>query len=276
MKQFLVFYLYLAATLVSTSTVSTWRNTNEINLKSTFGGRIIGGTQAQAGQFPYVAVVNVTTATSKIFCGGALLGDQWIVTAGQCVDQAISFTIQLGSNSLVEDDPNRQVLSTSTYVLHPGYNPETLDNDIGLIKLRMPVEFTDYIKPVYSVPVSNTPARWNVLALGWGQINDDDGQLSHDLNWVSLATLTNEECRMTYGNQITDNMLCVDGNYNEGACVGDTGSPLVYLIKFGNALLQGVSSFVSGRGCESTDPSGYTRVFAYADWITNITGVQPR
>jgi secreted trypsin-like serine protease len=56
-------------------------------LKSTFGGRIIGGTQAQAGQFPYVAVVNVTTATSKIFCGGALLGDQWIVTAGQCVDQ---------------------------------------------------------------------------------------------------------------------------------------------------------------------------------------------
>jgi secreted trypsin-like serine protease len=57
---------------------------------------------------------------------------------------------------------------------------------------------------------------------------------------------------------------------------GDTGSPLVYLIKFGNALLQGVSSFVSGRGCESTDPSGYTRVFAYADWIINITGVQPR
>jgi secreted trypsin-like serine protease len=52
-----------------------------------FEGRIIGGTKAQAGQFPYVAVVNVTTATSKIFCGGALLGDQWIVTAGQCVDQ---------------------------------------------------------------------------------------------------------------------------------------------------------------------------------------------
>lgn len=34
--------------------------------------------------------------------------------------------------------------------------------------------------------------------------------------------------------------------------------------------LVGVASFVSGNGCESTDPSGYTRVFPYQDWIRSV------
>ena len=52
------------------------------------------------------------------------------------------FTIQLGSNYLSAEDPNRLELATSSYVLHPDFNPNTLENDIGLIQLRIPIEFT--------------------------------------------------------------------------------------------------------------------------------------
>ncbi|XP_063913622.1 brachyurin-like [Zophobas morio] len=238
--------------------------------------RIIGGREANAGQFPYIAAIHVTTDTSKFFCGGALHGNEWIITAAQCVDQAISFTIQLASINLNGDDENKLILSSSTYVIHPDYNPNTLDSDIGLIKLRLPIEFTDYIIPIYNVPVANTPPNWTVLSIGWGQIADNDPELVENLRWVGLTSITNDECKITYGSQISDNMLCAAGNYNEGTCVGDTGSPLVYLLKFGHAQLVGVASFVSGNGCETVDPSGYTRVFPFSDWITNITGVPPK
>ena len=56
--------------------------------------------------------------------------------------RATLFTIQLGSNTLTEDDPNRVTVATSEYALHPEFNPTTLENDVGLIKLRLPVEFT--------------------------------------------------------------------------------------------------------------------------------------
>lgn len=38
------------------------------------------------------------------------------------------------------------------------------------------------------------------------------------LNRVTLTVLTNEECRLTFGNQVLDTMVCVDGMYNQGTC----------------------------------------------------------
>lgn len=50
------------------------------------GGRIIGGEPARAGQFPFAAAVYSTTVDGTFFCGGTLLTEQWVLTAGQCVD----------------------------------------------------------------------------------------------------------------------------------------------------------------------------------------------
>jgi hypothetical protein len=55
--------------------------------------------------------------------------------------RAISFTIHLGSNHLEQNDPNKIIVATSDYELHPDFNPDTLENDVGLIKLRQPVMY---------------------------------------------------------------------------------------------------------------------------------------
>lgn len=53
------------------------------------------------------------------------------------------FTIYLGTNNLKDlDNPNSLKLATDEYVLHPNYNPDTFENDVGLIKLRMAITFT--------------------------------------------------------------------------------------------------------------------------------------
>jgi secreted trypsin-like serine protease len=48
--------------------------------------RIIGGDLADAGQFPFSAAIYKSTPDGTFFCGGTLLNQEWILTAGQCVD----------------------------------------------------------------------------------------------------------------------------------------------------------------------------------------------
>lgn len=51
-------------------------------------------------------------------------------------------TISLGSATLEDEDPNRLTVATSTYFIHPDYDPSTLNNDIGIIEFRIPITLT--------------------------------------------------------------------------------------------------------------------------------------
>ncbi|KAJ3656360.1 hypothetical protein Zmor_015443 [Zophobas morio] len=245
--------------------------TNNLNNSTKIGPttRIIGGIGAPASRFPYSAAIYQTTADGTYFCGGALINDQWVLTAGHCVANSIEFIVQLGSVKLREADPNRLLLSTDIYVVHPDYNPNTLENDIGLIKFRLPITFTDYIQPV-PFASNNFDTSAPGIAIGWGQRSDSDPNLVEHLQYVYLASISNVECTAIFGQQIKDSMLCVDGNYNQGFCLGDTGGPLVQHAASGGEEHVGIASFISQNGCESTDPSGYTRTFFYHDWIENV------
>ena len=53
------------------------------------GGRsaqLIGGYIARNGEFPY-QVALVEGGTTKLFCGGSILNDWWILTAAHCVSK---------------------------------------------------------------------------------------------------------------------------------------------------------------------------------------------
>lgn len=44
------------------------------------------------------------------------------------------------------------------------------------------------------------------------------GELSDGLNYVTVVVISNNECKITYGNQIGEYTICTSGNYNEGTC----------------------------------------------------------
>ncbi|XP_063913753.1 brachyurin-like [Zophobas morio] len=236
------------------------------------GSRIIGGQTAFAGQFPFLAALNIHTSDGLYFCGGALLTTSWLATSGHCLDGAILINVQLGSNSLDPNDSNLLKLTTDSYLIHPEYDPLTLANDIGLVEFRLPITYTDYIKPINMLPGAPLSDRSPLITMGWGQISDEDAGLQNRIQYVSVVTLPNAECKLVYGNQIFDTMVCAEGNYNEGTCYGDTGGPLIQYVSRGQVMLVAISSFISQNGCESTDPSGYTRTFDYTAWIRNNTG----
>ncbi|XP_068897256.1 brachyurin-like isoform X3 [Tenebrio molitor] len=236
--------------------------------------RIVGGQVASPGQFPWQAAIYKYTADGRYFCGGSLYNEQWILTAAQCVIDATEFSIQLGSNQLNSTDNNRVVLSATTYYVNPLFDPTvSLAHDVGMIKLPSPVTVNDYIQPVKMLEsMSPIYKGVSVETAGWGQTSDSS-DLINDLNYVQLKIIANSECQSYYGSQFFGSMTCTEGsNYNEGFCFGDVGGALLGTAPVGDHTIQvGVSSFISQNGCESLDPTGYTRTDAYFQWMHNIS-----
>ena len=45
--------------------------------------KIVGGEEATPHQYPWMAALFID---DKWFCGGSLISDQWVMTAGHCAD----------------------------------------------------------------------------------------------------------------------------------------------------------------------------------------------
>ncbi|KAJ3656372.1 hypothetical protein Zmor_015455 [Zophobas morio] len=254
--------------LISAIFLPTWTKSKSLT------PRVIGGDHAFAGQIPYIAAIYKQTNDGNYFCGGALMNNQWILTSGNCVYEAVLFTIYLGTINLKDVDANSLRLATDIYVIHPDFNPDTLENDIGLIQLRIPITFTDYIKPVNQLPTYELqPNTGGLMSMGWGQTSDEDTGIEDELQFVYLLPISNDECKLFYGNQVKDSMVCVGGNFNEGFCHGDNGIPLVRYSNGPRTTHMGIASFISQNGCDTPEPSGYTRTYTYVDWIRNVTDI---
>lgn len=61
---------------------------------------------------------------------------------------------------------------------------------------------------------------------------------------------------------VNKNVICTKNPFGKGACIGDSGAPLV---SSANNTLVGIVSW--SVGCAEGHPDVYTRVYSYRDWI---------
>ncbi|XP_063907354.1 brachyurin-like [Zophobas morio] len=246
-----------------------------LDKKTIKNARIIGGQVASPGQFPWQVAIYKNTTDGRFFCGGAIINEQWILTAAQCVYAATQLTIQLGSNQLQGSDDGRVTITSSTYFYEPRFDPTLgVAHDIALIKIEEPLTFTDYVQPIGWAYIGRLYPGKVVTASGWGQVSDADSTLENDLSYVEMTVFDQIECQAYYGSQLEDTMICTVGTTNQGTCYGDIGGVLVtkaldWLGDFTVAVA--ISSWMSQNGCESSDPKGFTRIDAYISWIVNTT-----
>lgn len=236
--------------------------------------RIVGGQETGINEWPWQAGMRFMK-TGDIFCGASLIDDRWLVTAAHCVEQFQKEEIYV---SLGEHDKNQisessftQHIAIDKIIMHENYDPNTVDNDIAVIRLSGPVTFNDGIRPV-CLPfkfASNDFSGESGTVTGWGQLTFN-GEVSNVLQEVELPILTTAECQQydIVAGSITENMLCT---YSLGldACKGDSGGPL-HWGKDGRQYLIGLVSF--GQGCADKDSPGvYTKVTNYLQWIQKKT-----
>ncbi|KAJ8719666.1 hypothetical protein PYW08_011841 [Mythimna loreyi] len=237
--------------------------------------RIVGGSASSLGQFPYQAGLLINFILNRQgACGGSLLNARRVLTAAHCwfdgITQARSLTVVLGSIRLFSGGTR---LDSSTVVMHPNWDVSRIRNDVAVISLPSSVSFTNTIAPI-ALPsgneLNNQFAGATAVASGFGRTRDgEDLSVNQFLSHVSLPVISNAVCRQAtilFQILIHATNVCTSGAGGRGTCQGDSGGPLV-VNSNGRNILIGVTSFGTGRGCQSGDPAAYARVTSYVSWI---------
>lgn len=90
-----------------------------------FDTRIVGGNEARQGQYPWqVSLQWGWLFGYSHFCGGAILSDQWIVTAGHCVLAVPSygdFIVKAGKHNLKLVESTEQSIAVERTFVHEKY-----------------------------------------------------------------------------------------------------------------------------------------------------------
>ncbi|XP_053661837.1 chymotrypsin-2-like [Anopheles marshallii] len=225
-------------------------------LDDTYDSRVVGGEAAKNGSAPYQVSLQVFDSGHN--CGGSLLNDRWVLTAAHCLVgyDPTNLKVLAGTNSLMEGGV---MLMADKFFLHNYASPEFI-NDIALIRLEQPVQFTELIQSIeYSEKV--VPANVSVRLTGWGRTGVN-GPVPTLLQSLNVITLSNEDCKAKslYPEHVDVGHLCTLTKAGEGACNGDSGGPLVY-----EGMLVGVVNF--GVPCGFGYPDGFARVSYYHNWV---------
>ncbi len=244
--------------------------------------RIVGGQEADPGEWPW-QVALITPGRNPYegqFCGGSMIEPGWVLTAAHCVDHEDEGRVDVAAGifDLRVPEAGFERRSVAEIIVHPGWNPNTNDNDMALLRLSSPIPFrgaSGGMLPITGIqlpsPTVGALVGENATVTGWGntlgQPNPGGTSYPDRLHEVSVPVISNADCNQSYGD-ITDNMLCAgvpQGGID--SCQGDSGGPLVYFNDAAGRWEQaGVVSF--GTGCAAPGfPGVYARVSRYISWI---------
>ncbi|XP_028167274.1 uncharacterized protein LOC114357723 isoform X2 [Ostrinia furnacalis] len=241
--------------------------------------------ESEFGEYPWQAAILKKDPKESVYvCGGTLIDANHIMTAAHCIKSYKGFELRI---RLGEWDVNRDVeffpyieRDVVSVHVHPLYYAGTLDNDLAILKMDHPVEWTKYphISPACLPDKYTDYAGQRCWTTGWGKdAFGDYGKYQNVLKEVDVPILSHGQCqqqlkqtRLGYNYELNQGFLCAGGEEGKDACKGDGGGPLV-CERGGTWQLVGVVSW--GIGCGQPGvPGVYVKVAHYLDWISQITG----
>ncbi|KAJ1963357.1 hypothetical protein GGI12_002099 [Dipsacomyces acuminosporus] len=278
MKLFLIYALNLAC---SASAMIIPRNTTG-TVDSV--DRIIGGTATKEGEHPYIVSVEMLLSGSKGLCGGTLIGDRMVVTAGHCMYDSQSSGALEPQNVIVglgSNNRNRQTRIRAQAVhLHPQFDPVNIANDIAIIILEQSSSGRSNTATI-SVYSGSLPERTRLTALGWGQTKTTPGvvSVSSVLMRTDIIVGMQGECQQYLSSYVSSDgpQICTQNRLLPGddTCQGDSGTGVV-ISSGGRYYLAGLTSYGSNLAgdptCALNDGFAiYTHIYYHMGFINSVS-----
>ncbi|XP_063247871.1 serine protease 55-like [Prinia subflava] len=228
----------------------------------TTGKRIGAGTDVQPGEFPWLVSIQ---SHGKHICGGTIISALWILTAAHCFAEQLppDLTVAVGG---VDLNLPLEEHSPDSLILHEEFNRTSLQNDIALILLSNPIEFSEEKIPVCLPFVCDMDVWQHCWAAGL----ENTSAASHVLQKTQTKLISREKC-LEQIPHLVESVMCAEAEQGGGGggCQVDSGGPLV--CSSWNTMKWFQVGVISGG-----KPSHriLTPVYSYHDWIEKETAIR--
>ncbi|CAH0717979.1 unnamed protein product, partial [Brenthis ino] len=227
--------------------------------------------------YPYTVSIRLH---SKHWCGGAIVGNQWVISAAQCFDYVTEEEVTVRMGSVFRDSGGR-IVSVIDIQRHPRYRTDQYypEHNLALIKLGIPILRNNRVQPV-ALPQADAnvpPLFGEVVVTGYGSVIT--GQIREGVNQELRRMIVKEvprpECRVVYGNEYQiqhDHMCLLSVVQGIALCAGDTGDPAVHFsgIDRGGTLF-GIALFSGTEECAyKSKPGIFAKVSYSRAWIDKV------
>jgi hypothetical protein len=167
------------------------------------GGRILGGTDAPLGRFPWQGAIRCV-AQGALFCGATIINNRWALTTAWCMRSfnGRGFHLVVGT----VDWRTGAVHAAERVIEHPNFEENTYRSNIALINTRTPIVFNTNTRGI-ALGSTAIGGGVNAVMTGWG----GRWGRSNLLQQITVQTLTNAQCRTRMGSWSTyifDQSLC--------------------------------------------------------------------
>ncbi|KAI8872031.1 trypsin-like serine protease [Ramicandelaber brevisporus] len=269
-----------AAALLASTSSTAFGMPQQAETGTLITPRIIAGSSASQGEFG--SAVHLTSRISNngtSMCGGTLIGESWIVTAGHCtVDPRTAeklnpddITVYAGSiynGTAVAEGKGASIVTAkvSKIVRHPNFAFDLvqgpLSDDIALFQLATPLKLSSTDVASGSSSNTNSSAAYitrariasnapqtggSITPVGWGLMNETDrATISTVLQKTEMTVAPASICTQVRTNYQQDGQgptICSTAT-TSGVCKGDSGSGVYMKVPTtGENLLVGLTSF---------------------------------
>ncbi|XP_037718007.1 spaetzle-processing enzyme-like [Drosophila subpulchrella] len=243
--------------------------------------RIFGGVKAQPNEFPWMALL--LDSKGKAACGGSLINNRYVVTAAHCVSRVKIDSVRLGEHDTSSDPdiirpknerprwaaPHLEI-EVENIVVHRDFQHTPLRNDIALIRLKLPVRYTEEIRPICvlgsHISLINATHHPKFEIAGWGIT-----ETNNNSNVLLKATIKQVENKCFKEHRyLNETQICAGGQKGKDTCFGDSGGPLmgtmIHYIRYREELvyLAGITS----HGDNKCGQAGvYTKMESFIYWV---------
>ncbi|NWT39291.1 PRS55 protease, partial [Chroicocephalus maculipennis] len=182
------------------------------------------GRYAKAGEFPWHVSIQ---SNGKHICGGTIISALWVLTAAHCFAEEVppDLTVVVGGTDLSlpleEHKPD-------SLILHENFDGMSMENDIALILLGSPIEFSNEKTPICLPFIRDIDTWQQCWVAGWGSTSGAvTVPASHVLQKARMKLISREQCLERIP-ELVENVLCAELEEGErSTCQVDSGGPLV-------------------------------------------------